>query len=93
MVELIALFVEELPARVDLLRSHLERRDLVELRRIAHQLKGACGGYGFPDVGRVAASLESLLEHAAPTDPETELNTIRGRVDELARMCSRVSVS
>ena len=38
MVELIQLFVEEIPERVRLVQDFWERRDLNELKRLAHEV-------------------------------------------------------
>ena len=61
MAELIDLFLDDLPNRVTSLRAALAAGDMAGLRRFAHQLKGAAGGYGYPTLGEAAAA----LEHAA----------------------------
>lgn len=92
MVELIGMFVEELPQRTAALQALVERRDLAQLKRMAHQLKGAAGGYGFPDLGDSASSLEHVLLNVCPTPCEEELKQVRERVDELVDLCRRASV-
>lgn len=91
MVDLIAMFVEELPKRTSQLEDLVNKGELAQLKRMAHQLKGACGGYGFPDVGRAAASLEELLLAVSPDTREEELKRVRLQVDELVGLCRRVS--
>jgi HPt (histidine-containing phosphotransfer) domain-containing protein len=54
--------VPELPARIAKLESHLAAHELRELQTLAHQLKGAGGGYGFPQITELAASLEAALK-------------------------------
>jgi HPt (histidine-containing phosphotransfer) domain-containing protein len=61
MVELIELFVAELPGRLSEMRRAESIGDWAQVGRLAHQLKGAGGSYGFPHL--TAAALE--LEQAA----------------------------
>ncbi|SEL51990.1 Hpt domain-containing protein [Halomonas daqiaonensis] len=84
MDELVAGFVERLPATIEGLRTALEQGDLEGLRRLAHQLKGAAGGYGFMPVSRDAAALETAVRsEAAPGELTTAL-------ERLVHTCSRV---
>lgn len=84
MVELIQQFLDELPARMTSLRIALETEDEERLRRVAHQLKGAAAGYGFPTITESASIIEqSLLEQ------EAELSRIEERVEDLLTLCQR----
>jgi len=65
----IAEFIAMLPRRVVHMKKLLAERNLAELRRAVHQIKGAGGGYGFDEVTRVAAQLSCTLKQDAP--PET----------------------
>ena len=65
MLEIVREFAGELPARVAKLESHLAAGEMRELQTLAHQLKGAGGGYGFPLITELAASLESALKQGA----------------------------
>jgi HPt (histidine-containing phosphotransfer) domain-containing protein len=89
MVELVRMFVDEIPERIRLVEDFWARRELEQLRRIAHQLKGACGGYGFPQVGQVAARLEDGLS----SESEADLQGVAVRVKELIETCRRVRAS
>ena len=91
MVELIQLFVEEIPDRVRTMQDYWQRRDLAELKRLAHQLKGSGGGYGFATLGAAAGKLEHTLNNAS--GPQSNLETIASQVDELVDLCTRVRVS
>lgn len=92
MQELVGMFVDEMPERIRSLQDLWETRDLETLKRVAHQLKGASGGYGFMVVGKAAGHLEELLKNTPPErPPETELAALRSRVDELISLCRRVS--
>lgn len=61
MAELAEIFLGQLPVRIDAMRHAWQEGDLTALRFGAHQLRGAAGGYGFPEVGLAAGSLEDLL--------------------------------
>ncbi len=84
MRDLVELFVTDMPERVRALEEAFVSGEREALQRIAHQLKGACGGYGFGTVGESAARLESALKGS------DELTALRKQVDELVSMCSRV---
>lgn len=65
MFEIVREFATELPARIAKLEAHLASGALRELQTLAHQLKGAGGGYGFPQITELAASLEQALKSGA----------------------------
>jgi histidine phosphotransfer protein HptB len=81
--DLVTLFVEEMPNRVANILDLLNRGEWEELRRAAHQIKGAAGSYGFGDITPCAGKLEYAIR-----DQEPEEN-IRQAVDNLAALCSR----
>lgn len=57
MMEIVEMFVDEMPERIQALHDALDQNDLTMLSRLAHQMKGAAGGYGFnsvTDAARVA---------------------------------------
>ncbi|NOG54626.1 MAG: Hpt domain-containing protein [Planctomycetes bacterium] len=86
MLELVEMFVDELPQRVQSLQSSFESQMMDELLRLSHQLKGACGGYGFPSLSEAAAELEGLLKSGAG-DP----GQIEAAMNELVDLCRRAS--
>jgi HPt (histidine-containing phosphotransfer) domain-containing protein len=66
MLEIVCEFARELPARVTKLEALLNGRAFAELQTLAHQLKGAGGGYGFAQITEVAGRLEHALKTGAP---------------------------
>ncbi|MCC5795331.1 MAG: PAS domain S-box protein [Chromatiales bacterium] len=60
MTDLVTEFAAELAARADRLEQLLDSGSVQELVRLAHQLKGAAGGYGFPSITDAAAHVETL---------------------------------
>jgi len=86
MVELVQEFVQELPRRVESLQGLLRASHFDELRRAAHQLKGAAGGYGFPAISDSAGNVERLLHSGVG---QAQIADLQSRVDELANLCGR----
>ncbi|MCA8962173.1 MAG: Hpt domain-containing protein, partial [Planctomycetes bacterium] len=62
MLELVEMFVEELPDRVHSLESAISQGDLPQLETLAHQIKGSAGSYGFQVITEAAGRLEHLLK-------------------------------
>jgi signal transduction histidine kinase/DNA-binding NarL/FixJ family response regulator len=58
MVEIIGIFVGGMPARAAMLREASVLGDRGMLERLAHQLRGAAGGYGFGAISAEATRLE-----------------------------------
>ena len=65
MMEIVREFASELPDRARSAQELLESGDLEALRTLAHQLKGAGGGYGFGEITDVAAALELAIKEGA----------------------------
>ncbi|NLX12741.1 MAG: Hpt domain-containing protein [Phycisphaerales bacterium] len=83
MAELVDEFVNTLSERVISLENCLNTGDLSELKRIAHQLKGSCGGYGFDVIGQAAA----ILETSAKASQSVE--QVNQEVADLIQLCQR----
>lgn len=81
--EIVELFVEEMPGRIQTLIEQCNSSDWEGLRRTAHQLKGAAGSYGFEEISPVAARLERFV---GAEEPEEQ---IRVAVERLVDMCER----
>jgi HPt (histidine-containing phosphotransfer) domain-containing protein len=86
MLEIVREFAAELPARIAKLETHLAAGELRELQTLAHQLKGAGGGYGFPQITELAASLESALKQGA------DAPVVKDRTSELCATLRAVVV-
>ncbi len=91
MREILELFVQEMPSRVRDLRAFWERQELEKVGRLAHQLKGAGGGYGFGVISEAAAKLEKSVAtlNGAPTG--AVLKEMKAQVDTLMELCSRAT--
>jgi HPt (histidine-containing phosphotransfer) domain-containing protein len=86
MLEIVREFARELPERARALEERCAAGHLAELQRLAHQLKGAGGGYGFPRITELAASLESALKQGA------EAAVVKDRLGDLVRVLRAVAV-
>ncbi len=72
MIEIVREFADEATERADGLESCLGSGSLSQLQDLAHQLKGAGGGYGYPQITDAAAALESALKQGAGDGVITE---------------------
>ena len=86
MLEIVREFAIELPERAAELEHTLAHGDRSRLQTIAHQLKGAGGGYGFQPITDVAAQLEAALKQGQPE------SVIKERCGELCAVLRAVVV-
>lgn len=89
MVELVKLFVEEMPDRIGAIEAAFREGQRDVLKTLTHQLKGASGGYGFDQIGSAAG----VVEQAVRSLPNEEsLEKARREVDALIEVCRRAIV-
>ncbi len=84
MAEIVVPFVAALQDYAMRTHSMLGENDREGIRRLAHQIKGAAGGYGFPSITTAAARLEEACREGAPLDQ---------RVSDLSDLCRRARAS
>ncbi|MFT4554791.1 MAG: PAS domain S-box-containing protein [Planctomycetaceae bacterium] len=65
MVEIIEMFVDGLSDRIESIKTAFEDRNFTTVSGIAHQLKGAAGGYGYPSLSELAFAVEHLAKQNA----------------------------
>ena len=82
--EIVEVFVDEIPSRIEGLVSQAAAEDWEALGRTAHQLKGAFGSYGFDQLTPNALCLEKAARERQPEEQ------IREALDDLIGMCKRV---
>lgn len=82
-VEVVEAFVSDLVLRMVDIQGALKRADYARVRNLAHQLKGAGGGYGFPKISAAAEAVE--LATRLPGNGEA----IARAVEELGALCER----
>jgi HPt (histidine-containing phosphotransfer) domain-containing protein len=83
--EIVELFVDEMPQRLTALNRCLLQSDWDELGRLAHQLKGACGSYGFHQLTPFAARLDAACRSADRA--EDEIHEAAAKLMELCNCC------
>jgi signal transduction histidine kinase/CheY-like chemotaxis protein len=81
MVDIIRDYVRELPQRSSAIMRASQASDTETLRRLAHQLRGSAGGYGFPRITEAAMVLEEGIKDGVSG---VALNR---RVEALAALC------
>jgi HPt (histidine-containing phosphotransfer) domain-containing protein len=80
--EIVMVFVDQLPNRVLAVKKAFEARDLATLKTLTHQMRGSAGGYGFGQIGTMAAQIELEL-----LGEESNLSLIQERIEDLAQIC------
>jgi PAS domain S-box-containing protein len=77
LMKIIPEFVDGLPAEVNKMIDLLQRQDLPALKRVVHQLLGACGGYGFEPVSKPASKAEESIKASKAVEFITvEINSL-----------------
>jgi HPt (histidine-containing phosphotransfer) domain-containing protein len=84
LADIVEMFVDEMPERVETLTKFFIAKDWEELGRMAHQLKGAAGSYGFDDLTPGSAALEESVRKGGT---EADISTA---LDHLVDQCQRV---
>jgi histidine phosphotransfer protein HptB len=82
--ELLEAFVAQLPQRLATLEQAIVVNDVQTLMVLVHQLKGACGSYGFDEITPLAERLEKVLLYATSVNGFPEELAIF--IDALQRM-------
>ena len=72
-VELVEIYVSDIPARVATCVGFVESQNWPELKRFAHQIKGSAGSYGFGQITAIAALLEAALARETELEQKTKL--------------------
>ena len=65
MAEIIEMFIDGLSDRIESITTAFEDRNFTTVSGIAHQLKGAAGGYGYPSLSELAFEVEHLAKQNA----------------------------
>jgi HPt (histidine-containing phosphotransfer) domain-containing protein len=93
MTELVQLFVQEIPDRLAVLEQNLAQGNWSELARFAHQLKGAGGSYGFPQLTPFAARLEQLAKQTLAANTQAVAVTqLEAALSDLVAVAAQLRV-
>jgi HPt (histidine-containing phosphotransfer) domain-containing protein len=90
MAEIVAEFASEMPGRIEQLTKSWDQQQLDVVQRLSHQLKGAAGGYGFPQISDAAGKLEQSLVALSGAGLESDIARLRTLYGELVSLCKRV---
>lgn len=82
LADIVEMFVDEIPGRLDKMMRLLDEGDMEELRRSAHQIKGSAGSYGFEPLSPVAHRVEDAVRNDEPEEQ------IRQYIVKLSEVCS-----
>ena len=82
-IDLVEKFVAELPGTIDKLHSSFRSHDWKQLQHDIHILKGAGGGFGYPQLTKLAANIEIQLR-------EQYFSGIKITLQELGELCERI---
>ena len=85
LADLVGRFVNSLDGKVANMRARFASGDANELAMLAHQLKGAGGGYGFPAITEAASRLEANVKEGEDS------GQIEMAISELAALCDRAT--
>jgi PAS domain S-box-containing protein len=85
MAKLVEKFLGKLDDRMTAIRAAADAQDAQQLKVLAHQLKGAAGGYGFPAISDAARA----IEQSELGDLDALMRTING----LAELCNSAKQS
>ncbi len=86
MIDIVREFVSAFPDRMTAIEESLAKGDLARLQSLAHQLKGAGGGYGFPQITEASAELEQAVKEGA------DLSLIKEKLSRLFEILRAVVV-
>jgi len=87
LLSLVEIFAGELESRVASLERAAREGDIETLRRLAHQLKGASAGYGFPGLGLTAGRVEEHLRSHSGQAAAEAVQPVRDAAEELIDAC------
>lgn len=82
--ELLEMFGDALPERKQVLRTTWEAANFDELRVLAHQLKGAGGGFGFHDLTDLAANLEVACKSRDSAEIDARMTQLLTYMDRIS---------
>ena len=84
LADLLLAFHAALHEACDRLQNNLRAESLSRIRHVAHQLKGAGGGYGYPEITEAAFALEAACDRSDRISEE-----ICTLVGALVEICQR----
>lgn len=84
MTDIVAGFVDGLPERLTAMRRALDEGELDRLATLAHQLKGAGGGFGYRMLTETAADLETTARSGVRQELDRGMAALADLVERIA---------
>jgi len=86
LIEIIDIFTQEVPEKIETLKSDLKSNDFRNFRFNAHSLKGTIGSFCAPVVWNMAKELENIVTKLIETDGEGfSENLISEKIKEIEK--------
>lgn len=76
-------FIDSLRNMQQKIIDTFRNNEFYALAQVVHDLKGTAGGFGYPDLTRLAGDIEASIK-------EKDLDTIEGLLEKLNEMCERI---
>ncbi len=80
MYDLVQEFVDGLGSRIDEFKQAYDQSNWDQLATLAHQLKGAGGSYGYPDLSSLGATMEQAFRNHSADQFSTWLSRLDGLI-------------
>lgn len=74
---LIEQFIDALPGLVDDFAATIARQDWIKLRKLAHDMKGIGGGYGYPLLSELAERMGMRVHNEQVGELESDLRELK----------------
>lgn len=74
---LIGQFIDALPGLVEDFASVIARQDWIKLRKLAHDMRGIGGGYGYPLLSELAEHMGGCVQNEQFGELEADLRAMR----------------
>lgn len=86
-LDLVQEFVDEIPLKRKMIDGFVAKGDLPQLHRLIHQLRGSCGGYGFPSLTQAASEIDEALKKGVT------IEAIMSRLDNFLMLLERAKTT
>lgn len=81
--DLIPGFLENRLKDLEKLRNALSNSDFKTIQSIGHSLKGVGGGYGFDEISRLGAEIETAAKNDASEDIESNVSALENYLNNI----------
>ncbi len=91
LLPLIELFLEDMPVQLDLLQQALDSRNMEQIRRTAHTIKGVSANLSGLRVQQLAAQMEALAKASLACNKEQQPEQLMQLMSELVKACQHIN--